>query len=314
MTLFFANPTTSPSGAQRPPRRPRRHDHSRPPRHRRRAARRRARRLLVPRPRAQAQGGGGPATPRSPRRPAADHRAGAAADGPSGQGPLQRRLRGRGQARQGRAQERRAALARLPAAVRRARRADRLHLAEGLRRRRPGPRHAAAAAAATAPAARTPRVRLGSGSRRRPPPRASRGTPAPGDPGGGRDAASGRDRRLRRLPDDAVLVRLQRHLLRHGALPARRPELRARQRQARSTSTAACSAIDGFCLVAGPGGFPNVKANIVATAYLRSPADDSTSTAGDRRRGRHAARARPRTGSSAGGAAARRSTASEVSQ
>ena len=48
--------------------------------------------------------------------------------------------------------------------------------------------------------------------------------------------------------------------------------------------------IDGFGLVAGPGGFPNVKANIVATAYLRTPADDSTSTAGtgaaaDRRRG-----------------------------
>jgi hypothetical protein len=32
--------------------------------------------------------------------------------------------------------------------------------------------------------------------------------------------------------------------------------------------------VDGFGLSAGPGGFPNVKATITATAYLRSPADD----------------------------------------
>ena len=59
--------------------------------------------------------------------------------------------------------------------------------------------------------------------------------------------------------------------------------------------------IDGFGLVAGPGGFPNVKANIVATAYLRTAADDSTSSAatgdrGDRCRGLDgsgSARARP---------------------
>jgi hypothetical protein len=41
--------------------------------------------------------------------------------------------------------------------------------------------------------------------------------------------------------------------------------------------------VDGFGLSAGPGGFPNVKASISATAYLRSPADDitpSTSSAG----------------------------------
>jgi Type II secretion system (T2SS), protein M len=37
--------------------------------------------------------------------------------------------------------------------------------------------------------------------------------------------------------------------------------------------------IDGFGLVAGPGGFPNVKASIVATAYLRTAADDEVSTA-----------------------------------
>ena len=49
--------------------------------------------------------------------------------------------------------------------------------------------------------------------------------------------------------------------------------------------------IDGFGLVAGPGGFPNVKANIVATAYLRTPADDSTSSAGDRCRSRPVPRA-----------------------
>jgi hypothetical protein len=34
--------------------------------------------------------------------------------------------------------------------------------------------------------------------------------------------------------------------------------------------------VDGFGLSAGPGGFPNVKASISATAYLRSPADDVT--------------------------------------
>lgn len=37
--------------------------------------------------------------------------------------------------------------------------------------------------------------------------------------------------------------------------------------------------VDGFSLSAGPGGFPNVKASIVATAYLRTAADDSTSSA-----------------------------------
>jgi hypothetical protein len=37
--------------------------------------------------------------------------------------------------------------------------------------------------------------------------------------------------------------------------------------------------VDGFSLVAGPGGFPNVKANVVATAYLRTAADDSASNA-----------------------------------
>jgi Tfp pilus assembly protein PilO len=34
--------------------------------------------------------------------------------------------------------------------------------------------------------------------------------------------------------------------------------------------------VDGFGLSAGPGGFPNVKVNVSATAYLRSPADDVT--------------------------------------
>ena len=69
--------------------------------------------------------------------------------------------------------------------------------------------------------------------------------------------------------------------------------------------------IDGFGLVAGPGGFPNVKANIVATAYLRTAADDSTSTAAT-----GATTATPAgstaSGSSAGGAAAPAPTASEV--
>jgi hypothetical protein len=69
--------------------------------------------------------------------------------------------------------------------------------------------------------------------------------------------------------------------------------------------------VDGFSLVAGPGGFPNVKANVVATAYLRTPADDSTSTAGT---GTAAATPAGSTGSSAGGAAAPAPTASEVSQ
>jgi hypothetical protein len=36
--------------------------------------------------------------------------------------------------------------------------------------------------------------------------------------------------------------------------------------------------VDGFGLSAGPGGFPNVKATITATAYLRSPEDDVVPT------------------------------------
>jgi type II secretion system (T2SS) protein M len=36
--------------------------------------------------------------------------------------------------------------------------------------------------------------------------------------------------------------------------------------------------VDGFGLSAGPGGFPNVKATISATAYLRSPEDDVVPT------------------------------------
>jgi hypothetical protein len=69
--------------------------------------------------------------------------------------------------------------------------------------------------------------------------------------------------------------------------------------------------IDGFSLVAGPGGFPNVKASIVATAYLRTAADDNTSTAPT---GDAATTAAGSTGSSSGGAAAPAPTASEVSQ
>jgi hypothetical protein len=68
--------------------------------------------------------------------------------------------------------------------------------------------------------------------------------------------------------------------------------------------------VDGFSLVAGAGGFPNVKANVVATAYLRTAADDSTSTAGTGA----AAAGSTGSGSSAGGAAAPAPTASEVSQ
>jgi hypothetical protein len=69
--------------------------------------------------------------------------------------------------------------------------------------------------------------------------------------------------------------------------------------------------VDGFSLVAGPGGFPNVKANVVATAYLRTPGDDSTSTAGTGAAATAAAGSTG-TGSSSGGAAAPAPTASEV--
>ncbi|MGZ6671863.1 MAG: type 4a pilus biogenesis protein PilO [Solirubrobacteraceae bacterium] len=69
--------------------------------------------------------------------------------------------------------------------------------------------------------------------------------------------------------------------------------------------------VDGFSLVAGPGGFPNVKASIVATAYLRTAADDNTSTPAT---GPAATAAAGSTGSSSGGAAAPAPTASEVSQ
>jgi type II secretion system (T2SS) protein M len=70
--------------------------------------------------------------------------------------------------------------------------------------------------------------------------------------------------------------------------------------------------VDGFSLSAGPGGFPNVKASIVATAYLRTAADDNTSSAA----------AAPATDSGSGGTATPAggsaptpsSTASEVSQ
>jgi Type II secretion system (T2SS), protein M len=73
--------------------------------------------------------------------------------------------------------------------------------------------------------------------------------------------------------------------------------------------------VDGFSLVAGPGGFPNVKASVVATAYLRTPADDSTSSAGTGAAaagGAATGAAASTGGSSAGGAPP--STASEVSQ
>jgi hypothetical protein len=69
--------------------------------------------------------------------------------------------------------------------------------------------------------------------------------------------------------------------------------------------------VDGFSLVAGPGGFPNVKANVVATAYLRTPADDSTSSAATGAAATAAAGSTG-TGSTSGGAAAPPATASEV--
>jgi Tfp pilus assembly protein PilO len=65
--------------------------------------------------------------------------------------------------------------------------------------------------------------------------------------------------------------------------------------------------VDGFSLVAGAGGFPNVKANITATAYLRTAADDNTAPAPA------ASAAVGSTGSSAGGAQPP-TTASEVTQ
>jgi Type II secretion system (T2SS), protein M len=71
--------------------------------------------------------------------------------------------------------------------------------------------------------------------------------------------------------------------------------------------------VDGFALAAGPGGFPNVKANVVATAYLRTAADDSPPTA-PTAGATTAAAGSTGTGSSAGGAAAPAPTASEVSQ
>jgi hypothetical protein len=63
--------------------------------------------------------------------------------------------------------------------------------------------------------------------------------------------------------------------------------------------------VDGFGLVAGPGGFPNVKASVVATAYLRTAADDEVSAA---------APAAASDGSATPGAATPSTTASEVSQ
>jgi Type II secretion system (T2SS), protein M len=71
--------------------------------------------------------------------------------------------------------------------------------------------------------------------------------------------------------------------------------------------------VDGFALAAGPGGFPNVKANVVATAYLRTDADDSAPAAGTGAAAT-AATGSTGTGSSSGGAAAPAPTASEVSQ
>jgi hypothetical protein len=38
--------------------------------------------------------------------------------------------------------------------------------------------------------------------------------------------------------------------------------------------------LDGFSLTAGPTGFPSVKANISATAYLLSPDDSATPSTG----------------------------------
>jgi hypothetical protein len=67
--------------------------------------------------------------------------------------------------------------------------------------------------------------------------------------------------------------------------------------------------IDGFSLVAGPGGFPNVKASVMATAYLRTAADDNTSTAPT------GAAATPAGSTGSGSSAASPApTASEVSQ
>jgi hypothetical protein len=37
--------------------------------------------------------------------------------------------------------------------------------------------------------------------------------------------------------------------------------------------------IDAFSLIAGPNGFPDVRSNITATAYLLSPDDNASSTA-----------------------------------
>jgi hypothetical protein len=67
--------------------------------------------------------------------------------------------------------------------------------------------------------------------------------------------------------------------------------------------------VDGFSLVAGPGGFPNVKANIAATAYLRTAADDEVSTATPA-----GASGTPAATPASGAAPTPPTTASEVSQ
>jgi hypothetical protein len=66
--------------------------------------------------------------------------------------------------------------------------------------------------------------------------------------------------------------------------------------------------VDGFGLVAGPGGFPNVKASIVATAYLRTAADDELTTTTPAASGGSA------TPADAGAAPTPSTTASEVTQ
>ena len=250
-------------------------------------------RLLVLGPRAQAQATQAvlQAQITQPSTPSADRAAGSAPTRPAGQARYRTdyatvaRL---GKAVPGR---RRRRLARLPAPdAPRARAQDRLPLDQArghggrARPRRAGRHDHGRGSSASGSGRRRALAAASTPARRDAAGRASRRTL----PRQAAAAAAGRDRRRRRLPDDAVHVHLRRHVLRHGALPARGRRASCGADGKRVSVRGRLLTVDGFSLGARPGGLPAASRRPSrATAYLL-PADEGL-TAGARPSGRDAA-------------------------
>ncbi len=193
----------------------------------------------------------------------------------AGQAPLRQGLRDDRHARQGRSEERRAALADLPARRPPPKLAHRLPLAEAVGRRRPGARRRSVDAGEHREGGE---LRQRDHHRRRvvvkrlvEPPRTPSPSSAPRHAGGGGDAAARRDRGSAGFPTMPFSFVFNGSFFDMESFIARRAAASCMSRATRVDVRGRLLSIDGFSLDAGPDGFPDVKASIWPLPTCRRP-------------------------------------------